>query len=345
MFKPSSTQMQLPFGDLADLETLPTPPLADLAFDKLPYIPVKAKSSGKPRRSSVNYHIDRINEHLPGGFNILSDYIYSLYGEVENTTLHTYIRGIKASVKRYYGVHYNIELRIKFCVEEFFNSFKHIKLPAFPKPKIIPEQDIGKLIQYSGVKTAAWMKTLYTTGRRVDEVCSIELSSIVPIDSHLAHAKVCAKGGYTETILIPLDLVKENKAIFRGEQYLLETKFKGRYSPQTVGVLISDAAREIIGRPIWPHVFRHCYATYSCYKLPGKLKAIARQGGWKDFNVFMKTYVEQELTNEDFKIMGQASKMAKTIDDLHTLCKKIETDISTLVARNEEELRLFKQAG
>lgn len=320
-------QLELPFPLFEPTPKRFSPPIGtNIWIEALPLF---------KERKAFNYHIKIINrEILPGYLDSIAPYIYELHGEIEDSSLATYVTDLKRSVKRYLGVAYELDQMTRVCTDAFFKAF-NIKAHYWPRPKVIPEESIALLVRKSNPRTAIWIKTLYTLGRTIEELCSLRKENISISDSKMATAQIRAKGGWKDQISIPRSLIDEIETVCPGSEFLLESVRGFRYAPNSVSNMIAEASGRLLGKPIRSHVFRHCFATYSVKYHIEKANAIMRQGGWKDGVVFWSTYVEHKMEIEDFPVIGQASSMRRNVQEelknIKTLCETMQQDIKDIL--------------
>ncbi|WP_298532129.1 site-specific tyrosine recombinase/integron integrase [uncultured Algibacter sp.] len=159
---------------------------------------------------------------------------------------------------------------IKFYYETvlgFPNRFYSIERPRKSKklPVVLSKQDIQSMIENTiNLKHKCIISLLYSAGLRRSELLNLELTDI---DSNRMLIRVRdAKGNkdrYTllsEKALIDLRLYYKQ---YKPKTYLFEGQTKEQYSPNSVGVVVSNAAKKAgIKIPVSAHILRHSFATH-----------------------------------------------------------------------------------
>ncbi len=108
---------------------------------------------------------------------------------------------------------------------------------------------------------AAIAMFLWVTGCRVGDLCQIKLRDCRDTNDGLIEIKVLGKGQKKRNIAIPKDLYQEIRQTFGGIIYLFESSSKERLTPSRVQKLMSKLGKKILGRHIFPHLFRHTFIT------------------------------------------------------------------------------------
>lgn len=133
-------------------------------------------------------------------------------------------------------------------------------------PELISQLEIQRLIlSCKHLKHRAILITLYATGVRAGELCSIKLSDIDGDRLQIRIRK--GKGGKDRYVQVPKELITFLRYYYKKyspETYLFNGRKKGQ--PMSVTSLrwpIREARRKLgILKPISPHTLRHCYATH-----------------------------------------------------------------------------------
>ena len=147
-------------------------------------------------------------------------------------------------------------------------SMKKISRPRKERilPELVSRQEIKRLISSCRhVKHQAILVTLYATGLRSGELCSLELNDIDGARQQLRIRR--GKGAKDRYVHVPKELIQYLRAYYkkcRPEKYLFNGRRKGeRLSVSSLRWPIRQAKKRLrITKQISPHTFRHCYATH-----------------------------------------------------------------------------------
>lgn len=206
--------------------------------------------------------------------------------KINRSTLKLYIKYISnfkpkttkrklASLKTMYAF-------IEFENESFTNPFHKIKI-KIKEPTTLPTvmniDDIKKIFQSlygesnnkqqtkykikEQTRNIAIFETLFSTGIRVSELCSLKCSDIDFINGSI---KVLGKGEKERVIQIcqkeVLDVLKSYSELFNPTSFFFINRLKRQISPQSVRLLVKKYVKLAnINKKITPHTFRHTFAT------------------------------------------------------------------------------------
>ena len=167
-----------------------------------------------------------------------------------------------------------IKVFFRFLKREGVVMHNNTHLLSSPKvwqliPDVLSVEEIDHLLQQpsstkeKGARDRAILEVLYASGLRVSELCSLKLSDVD--DEHL---RVQGKGGKERLVPIGKKAIEavDRYLHFRGERRG-ETLFLGRgdrpMSRMTIWGLVKKYAKEAkISKEIFPHTFRHSFATH-----------------------------------------------------------------------------------
>ncbi|MEM7182411.1 MAG: site-specific integrase [Spirochaetota bacterium] len=149
------------------------------------------------------------------------------------------------------------------------------------------------------------LQLLAETGMRISEALSIKLSDCSQHDARFTHIKIIGKGKKERRNIIPKSLFMDICAEYNGTKYLFETAkfFKN-------GILDTEAYRQnfknrlsyyskqVLGKKITPHDFRHYFAT-KWLKKGKSVKAIASWLGHSTTAITNDMYIHIELSPEE----------------------------------------------
>ncbi len=173
----------------------------------------------------------------------------------------------------------------EFAVVEGLAEANPAELIELPKqaqnlPEVLNPEEVAAIIDIpnretdAGVRNAAIMETLYATGMRVSELTSLELDNLF---FEIGFIRVVGKGNKER--LVPVGEVAQSAL----EHYIevVRPKFQSDKNPQkaenkiflsqrgnplsrmSIWNIVNDAAeRAGIEKNVYPHIFRHSFATH-----------------------------------------------------------------------------------
>ena len=147
------------------------------------------------------------------------------------------------------------------------NRFYNIERPRKDKklPIVLSMEHVRKLIENTNnIKHRCIASMLYSAGLRRSELINLKISDI---DSSRMLINVKdAKGSkdrYTLLSKKTLDDLRTYYKQWKPKVYLFESPNGGKYSPNSVGKIISNAAKKAgINKHVSPHTLRHSFATH-----------------------------------------------------------------------------------
>ncbi|MCB0471993.1 MAG: tyrosine-type recombinase/integrase [Flavobacteriaceae bacterium] len=199
----------------------------------------------------INHFKDQDIDHL--NENNIREYLQSL---VQLQRSNSYINQAINSIKFYYEI-----------VLGMPNRFYDIERPRRETklPSVLSKENIRNLINNTNnIKHRCITSLLYSAGLRRSELLNLKLNDI---DSSRMLVKVSgAKGNKDRYTLLSIktlaDLRKYYKE-FRPKIYLFEGPNGSKYSPNSVGKIVTNAALKAgIRQKVSPHTLRHSFATH-----------------------------------------------------------------------------------
>lgn len=181
----------------------------------------------------------------------------------------------------------------KYETGKSFN-IKKIKYDNFQKERIVSYDEVKELIKYTNNNRDALMiKTLFQTGIRVSELSRIQKEDIIR-EKGKYYLYFISKGAKKNKKEIPESLAKEllsfdsfDKSLFGiGSRHIIR--------------IITKLGKEVLGRNITPHCFRHGYATF-LHEQGASLEAIQNLLGHKSKET-TKRYLHVADTQENWLI-------------------------------------------
>ena len=153
-----------------------------------------------------------------------------------------------------------------------FDVARPLRLPRIRdrlSERILPEEDVLRLIALEpGARNKALLRTLYSTGVRVSELCGLRWSDVSETDDGAAVIAVYGKGERLRHIRLTQgtwDALRAlrgdagpNDALFRS------TRGGGPLDARQVRRIVLKAARRAgIDKAVSPHWLRHCHGSHS----------------------------------------------------------------------------------
>ncbi|HET6527983.1 MAG TPA: site-specific tyrosine recombinase XerD [Balneolaceae bacterium] len=173
----------------------------------------------------------------------------------------------------------------EFAVVEGIAKANPAELVELPKkaeklPEILNPEEISAMIDTpnretdAGIRNAAIMETLYATGMRVSELTNLEADNLF---FEIGFIRVVGKGNKER--LVPVGEIAQSalehymevaRPKFKNDENLQKAKNKlflnqrgGPLSRMSVWNIVNDAAeRAGIKKNVYPHIFRHSFATH-----------------------------------------------------------------------------------
>jgi integrase/recombinase XerD len=148
--------------------------------------------------------------------------------------------------------------------------------PMRSLPKLMDREDLLRLLEApdsttpQGVRDRAMIETLYATGLRVTELCTLEL---LALDAHLGLVTVTGKGNRQRMVPVGsvalgwvasyLDGPRQAILKQRSSKYLFVTSRGGAFTRQGFWKLLVNYGKQVgIFGGLTPHVLRHSCATH-----------------------------------------------------------------------------------
>lgn len=159
---------------------------------------------------------------------------------------------------------------IKFYYESVLgmpNRFYQIERPRKEKklPKVLSKEDVLKIIENTNnLKHKCIVSLLYSSGIRRNELIHLK---IVDIDSKRMLIRIeSAKGKKDRYTILSHTLLKDLRNYYKQwkpEQYIFEGLYGKQYSGQSVGKVVTNAAKNAgLQITVTPHMLRHSFATH-----------------------------------------------------------------------------------
>ena len=145
---------------------------------------------------------------------------------------------------------------------------------------------------------------------RISELISIKISDCNP-QSDFVYLRILGKGKKIRRIILSKAIYKEIQNVFGGTVYLFESPQGGKYYREPIARQIKKIGT-LIGKKVYPHLFRHCFATEMI--LAGKsIKAVSSYLGHSSPTITLNTYTHDQLRPEE--LFPQASMLSNKLQE------------------------------
>ncbi len=126
---------------------------------------------------------------------------------------------------------------------------------------LVTLDEMKRICQFAPDRWKTIAKFFWTTGCRVGDLCSIKLRDCRQLDDSLIEIRILGKGNRTRYIAIPIELFQEIRHTFGGIVFLFETEWHNQMTTSRVGKIVTKIGNKLLGRRIYPHLFRHTFIT------------------------------------------------------------------------------------
>lgn len=201
------------------------------------------------------------------------------------------------------------------------NPAELIELPRKAKnlPEVLSPHEVSEILDIpdrtspAGIRNAAIMETLYATGMRVSELVSIEVDHLF---FEIGFIRTVGKGNKER--LVPVGEIaqtalehyieavrpefKSDKQPQKAENKVFLNQRGGPLSRMSIWNIVNDAAeRAGIAKNVYPHIFRHSFATH-LLEGGADLRAVQEMLGHTSINTTeIYTHVDRSLLHQVHK--------------------------------------------
>lgn len=195
------------------------------------------------------------------------------------------------------------ELGGKFSenIDQFLKDLDRQSMTRAPKvntsevghEKVLGRDEYLLLLDAAPGRLAGMLEFLWATGCRVSEMTGIRRGD-VDVDDSEARIRVNGKGSKERHVRIPAALYHRIRDIYRGEEFLFETREGNAYNRSYITREIARIGRKVLRRRISAHTLRHSFATRMIGKTH-KTKAVSRYLGHSSTSITLNMYVHESL--------------------------------------------------
>ena len=175
---------------------------------------------------------------------------------VKENRSNSYINIAINSIKFYYEI-----------VQGMPNRLYRIERPRAKKklPSVLSKEDVKSMIESTNnLKHRCIISLLYSAGLRRSELLNLKLNDID--SSRMLIHVIDSKGNKDRYTLLSKNTLKDLRLYFKQwkpSNYLFESPKKGKYSPNSVGKIVVNAAIKAgIKKQVTAHTLRHSFATH-----------------------------------------------------------------------------------
>lgn len=216
------------------------------------------KYSNSTVKSYVSSFEDFINHYHDIVIDNLNENDIRLYLQllIQNNRSNSYINQAINSIKFYYEM-----------VLGMPNRFYSIERPKKERklPIVLSKENVRKMIENTyNIKHRCIVSLLYSAGLRRSEILNLKLTDID--SSRMLVLVRDAKGKKDRYTLLSVKTLRDLRIYYKQWKpniYLFESPNNDKYSPNSVGKIVSNAAIKAgIHKRVSPHILRHSYATH-----------------------------------------------------------------------------------
>lgn len=252
----------------------------------------------QPGKIGVDCHVKALHKRYPAGATLdeLVRYI-DAQGHMKPQSMAVLAYNLKSLVKDSLGeVRYQTELPTKFAVDSAFKKYSLGKYRTQYRVDDVPSvENVEYLIKNAGLKTGLISAFLYISAMRVSEMCNLKIKDLVP-EKECYRLRIVQKGGSRNDPIVHQKLIDQVRLVFKGKEYLFETRDGNQYNRKTVSSMIRAEADRLLGKRITAHTLRHAFATHMIQSNRADIAAIARQMGHSSPSTTLKMYVHSRLS-------------------------------------------------
>lgn len=126
---------------------------------------------------------------------------------------------------------------------------------------LVTEEEMKTIEDKASKRNYHLVSFLYITGIRISELTNIRLSDCHEIKSGFIEILIYGKGKRKRHVLIPKTLFGGIRGHFVGVKYLFENQNFKQYTTRGLQDVIRRMGKRLLGRRIYPHLFRHTFIT------------------------------------------------------------------------------------
>jgi integrase len=166
------------------------------------------------------------------------------------------------ALKNYLVEKYKNDGRQLLGIQRLFKGIRRQKVEkSILRHEYLTWSEIEGLLSVLSTRMALIAETLFWTGCRVSELIDIRVKDVKENGQYAIVSVQSGKGNKERTVYIPSELYQKVKWVFKGKEYLFETKNGTPYNRTNLFVEIRRQAKKH-GCNITPHTLRHSKAMY-----------------------------------------------------------------------------------
>ncbi|MCC6275674.1 MAG: site-specific integrase [Leptospiraceae bacterium] len=175
------------------------------------------------------------------------------------SALHLAKCAVKYSLKRMFLENKPEFEKFNSAIELFVVKIQRTKVRA---SDLLTEAEMSTLEKFLPIKKFLICLFFYVTGVRASEMCKIKLSDcVIRENENEVEIKINGKGRRKRFIYIPSSIYFTIVNKFQSVNYLFDTKIKSQFRGDSLNKYVSIHAKKILGRRVYPHLFRHTFIT------------------------------------------------------------------------------------
>ena len=206
-----------------------------------------------------------------------------------------------------------VDLNRRVRLEEALRQIKGYKKAsaAVDREKCLSSEEIKKLLEGCSEKLRLIIRLLATEGLRISEATGIRLDDIKD-QGAFSTVRIRGKGRKEREIKIDNSFLKNLRDHFKGATWLLETRNGRPYRRESLAKVIAEKGRQVLGKRISPHTFRHSFAYIQRIEKRLPLETLSSYLGHYDVSITARMYLPRRTFNvEELPDFGDPDSIRK----------------------------------
>lgn len=215
-----------------------------------------------------------------------------------SSTLHCAKAAIKKGILLTFPEQAN-DVRFLSFLDTMFRSIKCGRPErTVHREKILSQEEIKTLLERTPEKLSVILQTLSATAMRISELTGIRISDCRS-EGNSVIVNVTGKGYRQRRIFLSTELHERIRTVFDGKTFLFENGNGKRYCRKYLWREVHKHGKDILGRRVTNHQFRHSWATFQLVQKQKSLKSISTYLGHHSVQLTSAYYIHDELKFED----------------------------------------------